>query len=132
MNRYVLTPDAAIRLAEQRAALRDDVEILAPTLLRSQLLAELYRQVAAGERARADADPVPDVVRGFTRRFLGDRVLQQTAWKVADQLGMADTLDAEYIALTILQADALVTLDAQLAKVAATRVRVAPLQELVA
>jgi predicted nucleic acid-binding protein len=35
---------------------------------------------------------------------------------VADQLGRASTYDAEYVALTQLQADALVTMDAKPAR----------------
>jgi hypothetical protein len=38
-------------------------------------------------------------------------VLQSVAWKIADQIGWPDTFDAEYVALTQLQADALITLD---------------------
>jgi indolepyruvate ferredoxin oxidoreductase alpha subunit len=49
------------------------------------------------------------------RRLLGDAVLRRRAWEVADQLGWASTYDAEYVALTQLQADALVTMDADLA-----------------
>ena len=49
-------------------------------------------------------------------RFLGDKVLQRQAWKVADQLGWKTTYDAEYVALTQLQADALVTSDGDLAR----------------
>jgi indolepyruvate ferredoxin oxidoreductase alpha subunit len=49
-------------------------------------------------------------------RLLGDAVLRRTAWDVADQLGWASTYDAEYIALTQLQADAFVTLDTELAR----------------
>jgi predicted nucleic acid-binding protein len=41
-------------------------------------------------------------------------VLWRRAWEVADQLGWASTYDAEYVALTQLQADAFVTLDAEL------------------
>ena len=40
-------------------------------------------------------------------RLLGDGVLRRRAWDVADELGWASTYDAEYIALTQLQADAL-------------------------
>jgi hypothetical protein len=54
-------------------------------------------------------------VRGLRIRLLGDRVLQNVAWTVADQPEWPDTLDAEYVALTQLQADALITLDRQLA-----------------
>jgi hypothetical protein len=36
-----------------------------------------------------------DYVRGLRIRLLGDRVLQDVAWRVADQLGWSDTYDAE-------------------------------------
>jgi predicted nucleic acid-binding protein len=49
-------------------------------------------------------------------RLLGDAVLRRRAWDIADQLGWASTYDAEYVALTQLQADALVTLDSDLAR----------------
>jgi indolepyruvate ferredoxin oxidoreductase alpha subunit len=49
-------------------------------------------------------------------RLLGDAVLRRKAWKLADELGWAETYDAEYVALTQLQADALVTLDTELAR----------------
>ena len=49
-------------------------------------------------------------------RLLGDAVLRRRAWEVADQLGWDSTYDAEYVALTQLQADAFVTLDADLAR----------------
>jgi indolepyruvate ferredoxin oxidoreductase alpha subunit len=49
-------------------------------------------------------------------RLLGDGVLRRRAWDLADQLGWASTYNAEYVALTQLQADAFVTLDADLAR----------------
>jgi predicted nucleic acid-binding protein len=49
-------------------------------------------------------------------RLLGDAVLRRRAWEIAGQLGWAETYDAEYVALTQLQADAFVTLDAALAR----------------
>ena len=49
-------------------------------------------------------------------RLLGDAVLRRRAWDLAERLGWAETYDAEYVALTQLQADALVTLDAELAR----------------
>ena len=49
-------------------------------------------------------------------RLLGDAVLRRRAWEVADRLGWASTYDAEYVALTQLQADAFITLDAELAR----------------
>jgi len=69
-------------------------------------------------------------VRGLRIRLLGDRVLQQVAWSVADRLGWPDTMDAEYVALTKLQGDALVTLDNDLAAAAAELMAVAPYEAL--
>jgi predicted nucleic acid-binding protein len=63
-------------------------------------------------------------------RLLGDRVLQSTAWRVAEQLGWDDTFAAEYIALTQLQADALITLDKKLAGAAKKLVTVAKVDDL--
>ena len=63
-------------------------------------------------------------------RLLGDAVLRRRAWEVADQLGWASTYDAEYVALTLLQADALVTLDAELARSVEGIVPTAPIDAL--
>jgi predicted nucleic acid-binding protein len=49
-------------------------------------------------------------------RLLGDGVLRRRAWEIADRLGWSSTYNAEYVALTQLQADALVTLDEELAR----------------
>jgi predicted nucleic acid-binding protein len=63
-------------------------------------------------------------------RLLGDAVLRRVAWKVADQLSWASTYDAEYVALTQLQADAFVTLDAELARSVEGIVATASIDEL--
>jgi hypothetical protein len=55
---------------------------------------------------KKDAERRLSYVRGLPIRPLGDGVLQNVAWKVAEQLGWPDTVDAEYVALTQLQADA--------------------------
>jgi len=130
MTRYVIGPDVAMRLAHERTALSDKHRLLAPTLLRSQLLSALYQAVQRGELTKKDADGCLNYVRGLRIRLLGDRVLQSVAWKIADQLGWPDTLDAEYVALTQLQADAFVTLNRQLARAVADLVVVAPIEEL--
>ena len=63
-------------------------------------------------------------------RFLGDKVLQRTAWKVAERLGWEATYDAEFIALTQLQADAFVTSDRDLAEAVAGLVETATVDAL--
>lgn len=130
MTRYVITPDTALRLAQDQTVIGDGCQLVAPTLLRSQVLSLLYQAVQRGELSKADAARRLDYVRALRIRLLGDRVLQAAAWKVADQLGWPDTLDAEYIALTQLQADALVTLDGQLALAARGLVTVEPIEAL--
>ncbi|HEX6578447.1 MAG TPA: type II toxin-antitoxin system VapC family toxin [Jiangellaceae bacterium] len=130
MTRYVIGPDVAIRLAHHQAVIRDEHQILAPTILRSQLLSLLYQAVKRGEMRKKEAEQRLDYVRELRIRLLGDRVLQKVAWKVADQLGWSDTFDAEYVALTQLQADALITLDGQLAHAVKDLVSVAPIEAL--
>jgi predicted nucleic acid-binding protein len=114
MARYVIGPDVALRLAQDRASVPDHHQLLAPTLIRSQLLSRLYQSVRSGEIVKKDAERQLDHVRALRLRLLGDRMLQSVAWKIADQLGWPDTFDAEYLALTRLQADAFITLDNRL------------------
>lgn len=130
MTRYVIGPDVAIRLAADQVVVREEHQIVAPTLLRSQVLSLLYQAVQRGELTKKEAERRLDYIRGLRIRLLGDRVLQAVAWRVADQLGWPDTLTAEYIALTQLQADALITLDDQLADAARKLVTVAPIDVL--
>jgi predicted nucleic acid-binding protein len=130
VTKYVIGPDVALRLARDQAVIRAEHQILAPAVLRSQLLSLLYQAVHRDELTKQDARRRLDYVRGLRIRLLGDRVLQYTAWNVADQLGWPDTIDAEYVALTQLQADALITLDQRLAHAVKDLVTVAPIEAL--
>lgn len=130
MPKYVIGPDVVRRLAQEQVVLPNEHQLLAPTLLRSQLLSLLYRAVRQGELTKQDADGQLNYARGLRIRLLGDRVLQSVAWKIADQLGWPDTLDAEYVALTQLHADALITFNAELASAVKTLVTVAPFETL--
>lgn len=69
---------------------------------------------------------VLDDIRGLRIRLLGDRVLQDHAWRIAAKLNWPDTYQAEYIALTQLQADALATADRKLAAAARAFVETVP------
>ena len=130
MARYVIGPDVALRLAGDRVEVPKEHQLVAPTLLRSQVLSLLYQAVQRGDMDRQDADDRLNYVRSLRLRLLGDRVLQNVAWKVAAQLGWSETFDAEYIALTQLQADAFITLDRRLADAAKDLVVVAPFAAL--
>ena len=130
MSKYVIGPDTALYLADHETVIAGEHQVLAPTLLRSQVLSLLYRAVRRKEMTKKEADRRLDYLRALRIRLLGDRVLQQVAWKIADQLGWPDTLDAEYLALTQLQADAFVTLDTKLIRSVKGIVKTAPVDAL--
>lgn len=128
--RYVVTLDAALRLFRERSMVPVGTKLVAPTLLRSQAVSHLYGATLRGEIDRAEARAQLDHMRSLNIRLLGDRVLQKFAWDFAERLGWEDTLTAEYVALTKLQADAFVTLDPRLARVVGTLVPVATYEEM--
>ena len=116
MTKYVVDAGAVLQLASAGVEVPGEHELLAPTLLRSQTLSALHEAVHRGE---IPADVARDRLTRIGRlpiRLLGDAVLRRRAWDLADQLGWASTYNAEYVALTQLQADAFVTLDAELAR----------------
>jgi indolepyruvate ferredoxin oxidoreductase alpha subunit len=118
MTRFVVDASAVIELA--RAGTDRQVpaahQLLAPTLLRSQVLSTLHEAVQRGEIPAAVARERLARIGKMPIRLLGDGVLRRRAWEIADRLGWASTYAAEYIALTQLQADAFATLDAELAR----------------
>ena len=116
MTRFVVDAGAVLHLAAAEAEVSSKHKLLAPTLLRSQTLSAVYEAVRRGE---IPADVGRERLRRIGRmpiRLLGDAVLRRRAWELADELGWATTYDAEYVALTQLQADAFVTLDRKLAR----------------
>lgn len=130
MTKFVIRPDVALQLAAENAVIAEGHKLVAPTLLRSELLSLLYAAVERGEMTKRDAERRLDYVRGLRIRLLGDRVLQSVAWKVAAELGSHDTFAAEYVALTQLQADALITLDPDFADSVSDLVTIAPIDDL--
>ncbi len=130
MSRYVVDAGVVIHLASEQIAVAGEHELLAPTLLRSQTLSRLHEAVRRGE---IPADVGRDCLARIGQikiRYLGDAVLRRRAWDVAEQLGWESTYDAEYVALTQLQGDALVTLDLGLARLAGALIRIASIEDL--
>ena len=116
MTRFVVDCGVVLRLVSEGIDVGVEHELFAPTLLRSQTLSALHEAVHAGELTEDVAVERLARIQALPIRLLGDAVLRRNAWRLADQLGWASTYDAEYVALTKLQADALVTLDAELAR----------------
>jgi predicted nucleic acid-binding protein len=116
MTRFVVDAGAVLHLAGAEVEVSSAHKLVAPTLLRSQTLSALHEAVQQGE---IPADVARERITRIGRmpiRLLGDAVLRRRAWEIADQLGWESTYNAEYVALTQLQADAFVTLDAELAR----------------
>jgi predicted nucleic acid-binding protein len=132
MTRFVVGCGVVLRLGGEDFVVPPDHELLAPTLLRSQTLSALHEAVHAGEMLADDALERLARIRSIPIRLLGDAVLRRRAWEVADQLGWASTYDAEYVALTQLQADGLITLDPELARAVKGLVCTAPIDALYA
>ena len=116
MNRFVVDCGVVLHLASEGIEVPAEHKLLAPTLLRSQALSALHEAVHRGEIGPDVALDQLARIWAMPIRLLGDAVLRRRAWDLAEQLGWAETYDAEYIALTQLQADAFVTLDAELAR----------------
>jgi predicted nucleic acid-binding protein len=125
MTTFVIDAPVAINLATGGASIPPRHSLTAPTLLRSQALALVYESVRRGEVDERTGRKILDDIRGLRIRFLGDRSLEDHAWRLAAKLKWPDIHQIEYIALTQLQADALVTADDELAAAARAFVKVA-------
>jgi predicted nucleic acid-binding protein len=125
MTTFVIDARVAIDLATGGATIPPQHSLTAPTLLRSQALALVYESVRRGEIDERAGRQILDDIRGLRIRFLGDRSLEDHAWRLAATLNWPDIHQVEYIVLTQLQADALVTLDDELAAAARAFVKTA-------
>jgi predicted nucleic acid-binding protein len=131
MARFVLDAGTVLHLLDAGLQLAPGHKLLAPTLLRSQTLSALHEAVHRGE---LPADLAHERLARLSRlpiRLLGDAVLRRRAWDLADRLGWASTYEAEYLALTQLQADAFVTTDAKRARRVRGIVPLASIDEVV-
>ena len=105
-------------------------QLVAPNSIRSEALELLLHDVRAGKRTEAAALEAHERMTEMKMRLLGDRVSRRTAWQIARQHDWDRLRDAEYLALTRLQADALVTADPTLAAAAQEAVTVAAIDDL--
>ena len=130
MARFVVDCGALLRIAAGEVEVAAEHKLVAPTLVRSQALSALYEAHRHGEISAAEGIERVRRINSLKIRFLGDKVLQRTAWRVADQLGWETTYDAEFVALTQLQADAFVTADDKLARAVSGLVETATIDAL--
>jgi predicted nucleic acid-binding protein len=129
MARYVIDAPTLLHLVAEGVEINPGNQLVAPNIIRSQALSLLLASVRRGDLSEAEALAHHERFTEMKMRLLGDRVSRRTAWKIAQEQGWDSTFDAEYLAVTRLQADALITIDTQLATKAA---EIVPLEHLAA
>ena len=130
MTRYVIDAPTLLHLVAEGVEVSPEHQLVAPNIIRSQALSLLLAGVRQGDITEAVALQRHERFTELKMRLLGDRVSRRTAWRIAMENGWETTFDAEYLAVAKLQADALVTIDAELATKADGVVPLAPVEAL--
>ena len=130
MARYVIDAPTLLQLVADDAQVHPSHQLVAPNAIRTEALARLLAAVRRGDVTEHAALAQHERMTTLKIRLLGDRVSRRTAWKVAMRQNWEDLLVAEYVAVCMLQADALVTVDAMMANRATGLVPLAPYSAL--
>ncbi len=130
MTRYAIDAPTLVHIVTEQLAINPEHQLVAPHAIRSQALTILLGQVRRGELTEQQAGVLHTRLTELKIRVLGDRVSRATSFKIANEQHLESTFDAEYLAVTRLQADALVTVDPAMAKLADGLVPLAPLSAL--
>jgi hypothetical protein len=111
MTRYAIDARTLLHLVDNGITPDPAHQLVAPGWLRSDALQLLLDDVRAGTRTERDALTTHERVTEVKVRLLADRVSRRTAWDLARAHAWERLHDAEYLAVTRLQADALIALD---------------------
>ncbi|WP_250036460.1 hypothetical protein [Paractinoplanes maris] len=115
MSRYVIDAVTLLHLVDNGLPAGPGIQLVAPNAIRSDAMQLLLEAVRRGERTDREALRTHDRLTEVKIRLLGDRMSRATAWRIAREHEQFTLREAEYLAVTRLQADALVTVDAELA-----------------
>ena len=130
MTRFVIDPPTLLHIVDTGLDVVARHQLVAPNSIRSAALELVLRDVVEGRRTDQEAREVQDRITERKIRLLGDRVSRSTAWAIAREHGWRSLVDAEYLAVTRLQADALVTVDPRMVALADGVVPLAPVESL--
>ena len=130
MPRYVLDARTLLHVLDTGTVIAPDHQLVAPNRVRSEALDLLLDDVRSGRRTDKEALALHERVTELKMRLLGDRVSRRTAWDLARAHGRGPLAPFEYLAVARLQADALVTVDTDLAALAEGVVPLAPVSAL--
>ena len=115
MARYVIDAPTLLHVVAGGVPVNTNHQLVAPNLIRSQALSLLLAAVRHGGLSEEIALQRHERLTELKMRLLGDRVSRRTAWNIAREQGWETTYEAEYLAVTQLQADALITIDPAMA-----------------
>lgn len=130
MTRYGIDASTFLAVARSGRSVHPSHQLVAPNSLRSLALELLLAEVRDGFLADGEAMEIHDRLTETKVRLLGDRVSRRTAWRLAHDHSWDRLGDAEILAVTRLQADALVTVDPDLSAKATGVVPVAAYEDL--
>lgn len=130
MPRYVIDAPTLLHLVDAGLTADPTHQLVAPNSIRSEALQLLLREVRQGTHSEKAALELHTRMTEIKIRVLGDRVSRRTAWQIALEHDWDTLRDAEYLAVTKLQADALVSIDPDLVSKATGVVPTAPLEKL--
>lgn len=130
MTRFVIDPLALLAILRASTPVHPEHQLVAPHAIRTAALELLLSEVEAGTLGESEALALHDAMTALKIRTLGDRVSRGSAWKLARAHGWKTMENAEYLAIGVLQADALVALDPQLTARAAGVLPLAPFSAL--
>lgn len=129
MTRFAIDAATLLLIASSGTPVDPQHQLVAPNGIRSQALQLILDQVRSGALPEDEALDLHDRITQTKLRLLGDRVSRRTAWLLARQHDW-EVAEAECVALALLQADALLTIDPGLSSRAEGVVRTATLDEL--
>jgi predicted nucleic acid-binding protein len=130
MTRYAIDAPTLLHIVTEQVPVAPSHQLVAPNSIRSDALTLLLGQVRRGELTDKEARELHTRLTELKIRTLGDRVSRWTSFQIARERGWETTHAAEYLAVAKLQADALVTVDEELARKAEGIVPVQPLEAL--
>lgn len=129
MARYAIDAPTLLHLV-QHGYEGGEHQLVAPNAIRTDAFQLLFTAVRRGELTESAALALHERMTALKIRTLGDRVSRRTAWNLARDHGWDSLQHAEYLAVCVLQADALITVDPVMASTADGIVRLASITAL--
>lgn len=130
VTRFVIEAPTLIHIASEAVDVHPDHRLVVPNAIRTQALTLLLDAARRDEITDKEALALEDRMTEVKIRLLGDRVSRRTAWRIAREQGWEDLVDAEYVAIARLQADALVCADPGVTRRLQPLVPIAPVDAL--